>query len=326
MRFALQAIFFLCISTYISIGTPFVAHAQLGTSFSQASASTITSSPRHPEPGEIVTLGLNDFSINTNGSTIRWFVNGVLVTENDRSIKINAGALGVVTEILVTTTLPNGATLEATHTIQPIRVDMLIEADTLTPAFYKGRSIPSSGSLVRVTAVPFTGIDRDPETYSYTWKVKDKVQDGGSRYGNNSVTFTSEFERNMEVSVDIIDTNGKIITSETIYVPLSDPELYYYEINPLRGMSEFAITKGFTFVGDEIRVRAEPYFISSSLLNENPHREWKLNGSTISNPSTDPQEITLRKQGENGSFRLEFHIRNLKQLLQGVKEAVTISF
>jgi len=324
MRFAPQAFFFLCVVTFLS--APFMTHAQFPSTLTQENTSTITSLPRHPEPGETVTLTLNDYSINTNGATTRWFVNGVMVSENERSLQLNAGALGNSTAVIVRTSLPNGTTLEAAHTVTPIRVDMLIEADTLTPAFYKGRSIPSSGSLVRVTAIPFTGVDRDPETYSYTWKVKDKVQTGGSQYGGNSVTFTSGFERNMEVSVDIIDTDGTIITSETIYVPLSDPELHYYEINPLRGMSEFAIGGGFTFVGDEIRVRAEPYFISSSLLNENPHREWKLNGSTIKNPSGDLQEITLRKQGDSGSFQLEFHIRNLKQLLQGVKKSVTISF
>ncbi|MFT7507142.1 MAG: hypothetical protein ACI92I_000281 [Acidimicrobiales bacterium] len=302
--------------------------AQFGNPIDPSSASTLVFSPRYPEPNEQITIELNDYSINTSGAAIQWFIDGTeeVLVQNERSISITAGELGSKTIVTAITTLANGSRIEAQKNITPIRIDMLIEADTLAPSFYKGRTIPSTGSSIQVTALPFTGVDRNPETFSYVWRVDDKVQGGGSRYGRNSITFTSGFEKNILVSVDVIDDAGNILSSESTYIPLANPELHFYEINPLRGMSEIAMNNGFIFLGDEIKIHAVPYFVDKSLVTNNPHIEWKLNNQTIQNPSTNPQEITLRKEGDSGSFAIEFHIRNLRQLLQGVKDSVTINF
>ena len=326
MRYSVLCIIVFLV--FVGIYPPTQTHAQSLPGFSAVNASSLVTSPRYPEPDEQVTVTLNDYSINTRGATISWFINGVEQTtlRNERSIQITAGVLGATDTIRAVTTLPNGATLQAKTTIQPMRVDMLIEADTLTPVFYKGRAIPSSGSLVRVTAIPFTGENKPPTSYSYVWKVGDTIQAGGSQYGKNFTTFTSRFEKSVFVSVDVLDNSGNILTSESIYVPIADPELYFYEINPLRGVSEQAMNSDFIFVGDEVQIRAEPYFISTALLSQNPHRQWKLNSKVVDNPSADPQEITLRKEGSSGSFSLEFHIRNLQQLLQGVKKSITLTF
>jgi len=313
-------VFFFSVSTDTS--------AQALNPLSQTNPSVLSLSPRYPEPGEEVTATLNDYSVNTNGATIQWFIDGkeVSIAKNQRSLEFPSGTLGNPTEILARTTLPNGSILRAQSTIVPIRVDILIEADTLVPSFYKGRAIPATGGSVRATAIPFTGIGRAPETFSYTWRVDEEVLGGGSHFGKNAVNFTADFGTETLVSVDVIDTDGAIVTSENIYVPLMDPELYFYEINPLRGMSEIAIDDNFIFVGEEIKVRAEPYFIDNALFSQNPHQEWKLNSQTIQNPASDQQEITLRRSGDSGSFTLEYHVRNLKQLLQGIKESVTINF
>lgn len=302
-------------------------HAQIPGS-NALSGSTLETSPAFPEPGEQVRITLNDYTLNTNGATTAWFIDGVELPEsqNQRAITLTAGQLGSQTVITQITTLASGAKIPSVTTLTPVRIDMLIEADTIAPLFYKGRSIPAEGSNVRVTALPFTGDAVSPEAFSYTWKVGGKVIAGGSRFGQNFVSFAADFGRNIPVSVDIYDPQGTLIASETTIVPLVKPELHFYEVNPLRGISERSIDENFIFIGDEIRVRAEPYYIDKSLLSQNPHLEWKLNNRSTTNPSADPQEITLRKEGDRGSFKLEFHIRNLQQLLQGVKDTVTISF
>lgn len=316
----------LLIFIVFAISTSFV-HAQIPNT-SGGAASSLTLSPQHPEPFEEVRITLNDYTLNTNGATFAWFIDGTEIQSaaNERAITITAGELGSITEITEITTLPGGAKIPTKVIIKPIRVDMLIEADTIAPLFYKGRTVPAVGSTVSVTAIPFTGTPQNPESFSYTWKVRNEVIGGGSRFGKNHIAFNSDFGKNIPVSVEIYDNTGALVTKESIIVPLSEPELHFYEINPLRGLSERVMGNNFTFIGDEIRVRAEPYFLDSALLSQNPHIEWKLNNRTTQNQSGDPQEITLRKEGTTGSFTLEFHIRNLRQLLQGVKDTVTISF
>ncbi len=321
---------FVSILLYIplvyALVAPTVGNAQIPQP--AAPSSVLVLSPRYPEPGEQVTVSLNDYSINTAGAQIQWFIDGSEIVEakNERSINVTAGTLGSTMRIQTITTLTNGVQIPIQVDITPVRVDMLIEANTLTPPFYRGRSVPAEGSTVQVTAIPFVGDSSNPESFSYTWRVQDRVIGGGSRFGKNSITFSSGFGKNILVSVDIYDTKGTLVTSDSIVVPLVKPELYFYEVNPLRGVIPLAIQDRFIFVGDEIRVRAEPYFLDASLLSQNPFIEWKLDNRTVQNPSADPQEITLRKEGDRGSFTLEFHIRNLRQLLQGIKKSVTISF
>jgi hypothetical protein len=314
------ALFFTASTDHIQAQVPGLAD--------QTNPSVLVLSPQYPEPNEEVTATLNDYSVNTSGASTRWFIDGTEISDsrNERSVVFSARGLGNPLRILAVTTLSNGSILRAERTITPVRLDILIEADTRVPSFYKGRAIPATGGSVQLTALPFTGEARNPESYSYTWRVEDRVQGGGSRFGKNSISFTAEFQKQIRVSVDVIDTDGTIVTSESIYVPLADPELYFYEINPLRGMAEVAMGDRFIFVGEEIKVRAEPYFIDNALFSKSPHQEWKLNSQTVANPNSDQQEITLRRSGDSGSFTLEYHVRNLAQLLQGVKDSITIRF
>ncbi len=310
---------------FCTLASP-AAHAQFGEVLSSGSAFTI--SPRFPEPAQTVTIELNDYSINTLGATYTWFVNGteLVSAKNARSIQINAGENGTRSEVVAQTRLASGATLETKATITPIRVDMLIEADTAVPVFYKGRSLPSSGSNIRVTAIPFVSTERAPNTYSYTWRVGSTVVGGSSTFGKNSVTFSSGFEKFMNVSVDILDRDGTLITTENVRVPISDPELHFYEVDPLSGIQERAIDDTYIVTNEETTFRAEPYYMDRVLMNNRPYTEWKLNNQTINNPSNDQQEIVLRRSGQKGKFVLSYHVRNLRQLLQGVEDKVSIQF
>lgn len=322
------ALFLFCFMVTSVWPTTPAAAQSLQSGLGGTNGSTLVASPRFPEPNQTVRLELNDFSVNTIGATYTWFIDGIefVAARNQRAIDVSTGDLGTNINVLVRTRLTNGAILETRANIAPIRVDMLIEADTLVPSFYKGRAIPTSGSVTRVTAIPFTGDNQPPSTYSYTWRIGDTVISGGSRQGQNSVTFTPGFQRSVEVSVDIIDRDGNLLTTKTIYVPISDPELYFYPVDPLQGMSERAIDDRFIFIGEEVRVRAEPYFVDRTLMAQNPLLEWSLNNQSVTNPSQDQQEIVLRKSGQSGQFTLEFHVRNLRQLLQGVRDSITITF
>lgn len=307
---------------------PTLGQAQFSGAASLLNPSQISVSPAYPDPGESVELSLNDYSIDTSGAKIAWFRDGQEITaaRNLRNIRVTAGALGSSETITVKTTLSSGSVLTATAVIKPVRVDLLVEADTLIPAFYAGRALPSSGSTVRVTALPFTGTPRAPEAYSYRWSVADKVVGGGSQFGKNSVVFRSQFEKVMNVAVEVIDSSGKTVAKKSVNVPIVKPELHFYTVNPLAGESPIAMGNNFIFSGEEMLVRAEPYFVDNNIFRQNHTSEWKINNQTIENPSADPQEITLRKQGDRGTFSLEFSIRNLQNLLQGIEDSINIRF
>lgn len=302
--------------------------AQIPGELGGVNQATIDANPRFPEPGELVELNLNAYTLDTRGSSIRWFIDGVEDTSavNERTLSVRAAGLGEVSQVTVQLSLASGLTLPITYQLVPGRVDVLIEADTLTPVFYKGRALPSIGSEVRAIAIPNFGDDVQPGEYSYRWQVDDDVLFGGSVKGKSIVTFRAPFARESFLTVDVIDPSGVTVTSESLIIPYVEPELYFYPDNPLRGMSRLAIDTQYQLLGSEIDVRAEPMYMDSTIFNQSPLLEWSIDGKRVINPSEDPQSITLQNAGGSGEFNIRFHIRNLQQLLQGVEDEFTLSF
>lgn len=294
--------------------------------FSHGAELTLELSPQYPQANQEYTIALKPSGI--NAQLIRWFINGTedFTSKNKNDIKHTAGDIGTQTIIKASVTLQDGSVVEAFRTIAANRVDLLIDAETLTPPFYKGKTLPSSGSEVKVTALVFTK-ERSPESsYSYLWKINGSVQNGGAVKGGNVLSFVPSFDTSTLISVNVLNTNGQVIASKSETLPIAEPELLFYEKNPLRGMSFVSMSNPYIFIGDEIQIRAEGYYMNTALAGSNILREWKINGTVVENDPQNPQEISLQKEGTSGGSQVSFHIRNLQQLLQGVQDSITIQY
>ena len=139
-------------------------------------------------------------------------------------------------------------------------------------------------------------------------------------------SFTPSLERSVVVSLEVQNSEGKIIAQKSQNVEMVQPELYFYEQNPLRGLSSVALPSTYNFIADEMTIRAEGYFMNPELQGANVLREWKIGTKTVMGSGGDSQEIIIRKEGNSGSSKLSFHIRNLQQLLQGVEKSMTLKF
>ncbi len=288
---------------------------------------SIIADPRFPEPGEIVELSLNAYTIDTSGGSIKWFVDDeeLLPAANNRTIELVAPVAGSINKIMAEITTRVGRIIPVTYTLQPQRLDIIIEAKTLTPSFYKGRALPSTDSTVRAVALPQIN-GTDPKNYSYVWRLNNKVLFGGSIKGKHVAEFQMPMGRDAILGVDVLTQTGEVIASDSLVIPAVQPELYFYPDNPLRGISRISVPTVYSLVGPEVDVRAEPYYMDESIFESNPLLEWSINGSVIQNPNEDQQTITLQNGGGNGNFKIEFHIRNLTQLLQGVQNNFTLRF
>lgn len=311
--------------------TPVIVSAQfspLGSNGTTLNAAELRVLPSYYEPNDVVTVELNAYTLNTNGASITWRIDGVEQSnaKDQRSLTMSTGELGTTQAVQAVITLTNGSQVTARTTVRPIRIDMLVEADTFTPAFYTGRALPSNGSTVVVKAIPFTDSNQPQSNLSYSWQVGREVVGGGAQIGKDRITFTPGFEKATRVQVTVFDTNGRSLGSRTITIPIAEPEIHFYEINPLRGLQTQALGSTAPFRGIEMQVKAEPYYMSRGKQSDELHMAWKLDNQTISNPSADPRQITLRRQGTRGNFQLEFEIRNLTELLQGAKKAMTLQF
>jgi hypothetical protein len=283
-------------------------------------------SPSYPESNSEYTVTLQSYTVQKN--TISWFVNGKEDIENRNKSTLTQKALnpGVKTLVIARITTNDGLRVEKSVTILPSRVDLHVTSDSVVPPFYKGRSLPSNGNTVNVQALVFTGQNIPSANYLYLWRLNGITQNGGAIRGGTSFSFSPTLEKNVTVSVEVQNGEGKVLAQKSQSVELVQPELYFYENNPLRGLSSITLNDPYTFISDEMTIRAEGYFMDPRLQQASILREWKISNKVVTTPLDDPQEIIIRKEGNSGSSKLSFHIRNLQQLLQGVEKSITLRF
>jgi hypothetical protein len=283
--------------------------------------------PKFPQPGEEVTATLDDYSGGFYGSSLTWKIDGVEVpsTTNQRNIDFIAGKTGNTQVLELILSKPLGDAVVLKENINPIYLDIIIEPQTRVPDFYLGRSLPSIGSQVNIVALMGDG-DGDPSQYTYTWRVDRKVIDGGPLRGGNHVSFTMPMGKSTVLTLSVSDMSGKNIAGRSLLIPSVNPEVHFYEVNSLFGMSHKPFSASVPIIGNTVTVQAEPYYLDSLVYNNPDIAIWKVDGITSGNNASNPYQVTLQRVGETGESNLNFHVRSTKQLLQGVEAGIKINF
>ncbi len=291
------------LSFVILFALPGVSYGQ--TTLAPGAQSSLALEPAFPSPNSDVTVSLDAYSLDTTGATISWYHDGVEMTQfkNARSAVMRVGSIGKKSVVSASIKLVNTPAFTLRKEITPTAVDIVIEASTYVPSFYRGRALPGEESRVRVIAIPHVG-GTDPQTLTYRWEQNGSVLLGGPIRGRQGVELTVSRYYGGYVGVTIFDANGKTIAQKNITFDSKSPELHFYEENPLRGLSERALTGSFTLIGEETTVHGEPYFMNAKLMSGITTYGWTINGSKAANGNPDPHIITLRKTGGAGSARV----------------------
>ena len=206
-------------------------------------------------------------------------------------------------------------------------VDVIVEALTTTPAFYQGRALPSREASIRITAIPHIQDSGDADSYVYHWKQNDRTLFGGPLNGANTVLTTMPEIREGVFSVSVQNTASQVLATGEVTIESTEPELYFYESNPLRGTGQRALRDTYTLLGEEAVLSAESYYLSESLPDEAGHTyAWRVGGKPFVHDPEEPQAITLRKTGGAGQTVLSLAITNPGALLQSVSKSLTILF
>jgi hypothetical protein len=293
-----------------------------------ASSASIVAEPEYPSPLGEVTLSLDAYTLNTTGADIRWYINNTerVDARNERSLTMTAGKLGENSVVSVKITMPNAFPITVSRTIRPSEIDIVIEADTYVPAFYKGRALPSSESKVRVIAIPHTSPTVPLTSLTFEWKQGETVLFGGPVKGKYAADITMSRYEGDYLSVRVIDAGGRSVGGKSISLTPSDPELHFYEENPLRGLSNKAIRGSLTLLGDETTIHAEPFYMSTDLSRKSATFDWQVGGSSVSPDSNDQHIITLRRTGAGGSAEIGVDVITTTTIPQYVQKVFSILF
>jgi hypothetical protein len=288
---------------------------------------SINLDPQFPAPGDVFNASLNDYSITNFGATIVWTLNGTELTQfrNNRTISLRAGAVGVADTLTVSLIGANGQRYTASQTITPRYLDVIIEPLTYAPATYVGRPLPIFGSQVLLTALLHdqNGLV-DASQYTYTWQVENRFIDQGPVRGKFKSFITIPHGRNILVTVEIKDINGISVARRVFTIPSVEIDTQFYEVNPLFGMSNKAVTDGYRLLSNSSTIYAIPYNLDLTARAETQNIEWLINGQRV-NPGSNPYQLTVVTE-EGSTARVQFKIRNVVDLLQGDSKTVQVSF
>lgn len=152
------------------------------------------------------------------------------------------------------------------------QVDILIEADTYIPSFYRGRAEPSPGNNATVVAIP-SGIDSSAGPLGYRWSINGRHLAASGQ----TASFSVPAGNNLTIQV-LVTQNGKLVAEKSEVISVSVPRIVFYENNALRGIGSTAIAGEFMLVGKEASVSAEPYFFGRGSITS-LQGTWSVDGA-----------------------------------------------
>jgi len=313
---------------------PFVSQAQtnINTSFSLQNELGVEITPSFPRPNETVLINLTLFTEDLNSADITWYKDGrtVLSGKGETKYSFTAGPAGTETKIEIRIKLFGGASFSKTFTLNPASVDLIWEANSYVPPFYKGKALhPMQGGL-KVVAMPefIKGGKRiSPQNLIYKWSNGLNVYQSLSGYGKNVITIDgSLFGRDEEIKVLVTDPVSGLVAEGLLNVSPADPEIIFYENDPYYGhLFDIAIGSALSLKAEEVQILAAPYYFTEEESGVLKY-EWRLNGQIIPNLSSSRTAIFRKPENSDGKSVISLRIENTNRILQQADGSLGVIF
>ncbi len=285
----------------------------------------IIATPINPLPGEKITLTLQSYSTDLSQASIIWSYNGKAVASGTGRTTVSviapaSGALGTITA----SASGNFDATSATLVLRPASVDLLFEgADSYTAPFYKGLALPSSGGIVRVTAIPSISA---PKGLSFNWKRDGEAQQTASGYAKSSLLFKHD-ELQPTETVEVTENNGSFSGAGSISITPGSPIVAGYFNND--GFVDYAngSTGILNTTGTGALIHFEPYFISSpNSLSRDLTFTYTDDSGTLLDPSNLKNELGLSRPDNGGGSDFNTAVSTVVFTLQNITKRFTVNF
>ncbi|MBU6430848.1 MAG: hypothetical protein KGJ58_01010 [Patescibacteria group bacterium] len=295
----------------------------------------VTTAPEFPGANQDVSVRAESFSFDINSSEIIWALDGIIkdkgIGKKDFSFK--TGTVGSVSLLKIIIKTKEGKTIEKSLVVRPAGVDILWQADSYVPPFYKGKALYGYQSLITVIALPniinSDGMKINPDDLIYKWTKDSKVLGEVSGYGKNKFSFSAQIlSHSPEIEVEVSSSDKKIKASGSITLEAIEPKTVIYEDNPLYGIIyEKAVAGDFKLNGNEITLTATPYFFSNNAVDDKKIKYgWNMNGQNIGG-GKGGRRITFRNvDAAKGSTAISVDLQNEESDLQSARTDAMLNY
>ncbi len=198
----------------------------------------------------------------------------------------------------------NAAGIRTERTAAPGAIDLLFESDSYVPPFYRGRAIPSPGSILHFQAIPrFNGPSSPDGQITYTWRRDGVVMGSVSGPGRSIVALPAPTLFGTDtISVEAQAVDGSFYGTASATISSTDPGVTLYQDHPLFGVEYYDALTAQTSIPDlEMTFAAVPYFIAAPGPND-PRLDyaWSVNGLAVAATSSARSKITINADNSTG--------------------------
>jgi hypothetical protein len=273
------------------IFAPLASFAQINSPLSAFSERVIiTLSPEYPAPNETVTARVaSSFYDDLKRAEIVWQIDGA---EKKRAIgettfQFQAPANGREMELFATINNGDIESYAGFRKIRTANLDLIYEANTYTPPFYKGRSLYVPQSEITIAALATIiegGVQLPKDKIIYSWYKDSNLITDLSGVGKDSIKIQGDvLSRPFYVSVIAESLNSNAVAKKRILINPTQPKVVLYENNPIFGsIFEKALTGEFNFDREEVGITAIPYFFSTEDRSSGSLKySWFENGKSV---------------------------------------------
>ncbi len=259
-----------------------------------AAALTITVDPAYPQPYSTITITPQSTLVDLSASVITISVNGKAIWKGSGTggTAYQVGGSGE-TDTITVTAVSGGNTYEASITVHPSSVALVMEPLSSTHPFYEGGALIAPEGRMRFVALTDVRGSRgaiNPSQLVYTWKTGNQILQDASGIGRSTlIALAPLLYRDTDLSVTVSTQSGVGMGQASLAISPTEPSVVLYHDGPLLGPNfDSALGSDYTMSGTEDAFRAVPYFFGSI-----PALAWSVNG--VENGS-DPV-VTVRTTG-----------------------------
>lgn len=317
----------------VTIFATFFLLGKMGIACAEIGEPAIVFDPKFPAPETQVKAKVISYAFDVERSNFIWRVNGKTVAAGvgAKEVVLTSPSLGKTMSVTVDVVTASGEMFSKAVTMQGSEVDLLWEALTYTPAWYKGKSMPIFKSQLKFSAIPFLfskGEKISPDALVYEWSLNGKKDIAKSGLGKKYFIFPVNRVGDGIIVIAKISNLDKSVNHEKIFV-FSDaeqgPKINLYADDLAEGLQTNRLIKNsLDLKKGDVRLRAEPFFFSGAPQNTIAY-EWFLNGKQMAS-SGFSNIAALRVGTGNGTATLEASVKNTLSITQFARETLRIVF
>ncbi|HBT81755.1 hypothetical protein A2757_00335 [Candidatus Giovannonibacteria bacterium RIFCSPHIGHO2_01_FULL_48_47] len=295
---------------------------------------SIKISPEFPDPGAEVRAELLSYSLDVNRASITWALDGKALASGVgvKEVSFKAAAHGAKNTLSASATSPGGERFETSVVIRPQSVDLILDAKSRVPHWYRGAALPISRTRVVVSAIPnfiSSGARINPSSLQYEWRVDRRLISDFSGRGKDSISVLTPGlgEVAKEVMVKVSSSDASLVKEARAMVQAFSPEILFYERLPLEGIkTSLALRTKNLFAGGEFEVQAVPFSMNYSSLSDLSF-SWSFDGNATDPLSGEPDTLLVKTGGgsEGQSGLIGILVSNLKTLFESVNASFDVN-